>query len=647
MKIKSLVYSVFLSTLSFQGYSQKGKVATANKNYDRYAYVDAIATYEKVAENGYKEEQLFQKLGNAYYFNADLAKASKWYDELFAMNPEQESEYYYRYAQTLKSIGDYAKADKMLEKFNAKSGNEQRAKLYANNRNYLEDIKTNSGRFEIADAGVNSKFSDYGSTVLNGQLVFASARDTGGVSKKIFRWTDKSFTNLYSSLIKPDGEMAAPERFAKRINSKLHEATPIFTKDGKTMYFTRNNFLDGKMGKDTKKITLLKLYRSVFEDGKWVNVIELPFNSNEYSVAHPTLSVDEKTLYFASDMPGTLGQSDLFRVAINADGSFGTPENLGTTINTEGRETFPFIAQDNQLYFASDGHPGLGGLDVYVARIDTDNSFYDVQNLGEPLNSKQDDFGFYINNKDSNGFFTSNRAGGNGLDDIYKFNEIRKLKCEQALSGIITDQETGEAVAATKVSLFDSHFKIIKESSSDEKGFYRFDAVECKKVYYVRAEKEQYQTKETSVEIKKATEKTELALQLEKNIKPIGVGTDLAKTLNIPVIYFDLDKSFISKKAEIELAKVAAVMQQYPKMKIDVRAHTDSRQTAKYNESLSDRRANATLNWLVKNGIDASRLTAKGYGESQLINGCSDGVKCSEKDHQANRRSEFVIVSME
>ena len=647
MKIKSLVYSVFLSTLAFQGYSQKGKVAAADKNYDRYAYVDAIATYEKVAETGLKEEQLFQKLGNAYYFNAELAKASKWYDELFAINPEQEAEYYYRYAQTLKSIGDYAKADKMLEKFNAKSGNEQRAKLYANNKNYLEDIKTNSGRFEIADAGVNSKFSDYGSTVFDGQLVFASARDTGGVSKKIFRWTDKSFTNLYSSLIKPDGEMAAPERFAKRINSKLHEATPVFTKDGKTMYFTRNNFLDGKMGKDAKKITLLKLYRSVFEDGKWVNVTELPFNSNEYSVAHPTLSVDEKTLYFASDMPGTLGQSDLFRVAINTDGSFGTPENLGTAINTEGRETFPFIAQDNQLYFATDGRPGLGGLDVYVARIDTDNSFYDVQNLGEPLNSKQDDFGFYINSKDSNGFFTSNRAGGNGLDDIYKFNEIRKLKCEQALSGIITDQETGETVAATKVSLFDSHFKIIKETSSDEKGQYRFDAVECKKVYYVRAEKEAYQTKESGVEIKKETEKTELPLQLEKRIKPIGVGTDLAKTLDIPVIYFDLDKSFISKKAEFDLAKVVAVMQQYPNMKIDVRAHTDSRQTAKYNESLSDRRAKATLNWLVKKGIDVSRLTAKGYGESQLINACSDGVKCSEKEHQANRRSEFVIVSME
>jgi outer membrane protein OmpA-like peptidoglycan-associated protein/tetratricopeptide (TPR) repeat protein len=647
MKIKSLVYSVFLSTLAFQGYSQKGKVAAADKNYDRYAYVDAIATYEKVAETGLKEEQLFQKLGNSYYFNAELAKASKWYDELFAINPEQEPEYYYRYAQTLKSVGDYAKADKMLEKFNAKSGNEQRAKLYANNKNYLEDIKTNSGRFEIADAGVNSKFSDYGSTVLDGQLVFASARDTGGVSKKIFRWTDKSFTNLYSSLIKPDGEMAAPERFAKRINSKLHEATPVFTKDGKTMYFTRNNFLDGKMGKDAKKITLLKLYRSVFEDGKWVNVTELPFNSNEYSVAHPTLSVDEKTLYFASDMPGTLGQSDLFRVAINTDGSFGTPENLGTAINTEGRETFPFIAQDNQLYFATDGRPGLGGLDVYVARIDTDNSFYDVQNLGEPLNSKQDDFGFYINSKDSNGFFTSNRAGGNGLDDIYKFNEIRKLKCEQALSGIITDQETGEAVAATKVSLFDSHFKIIKETSSDEKGQYRFDAVECKKVYYVRAEKEAYQTKESGVEIKKETEKTELPLQLEKRIKPIGVGTDLAKTLDIPVIYFDLDKSFISKKAEFDLAKVVAVMQQYPNMKIDVRAHTDSRQTAKYNESLSDRRAKATLNWLVKQGIAARRLTAKGYGESQLINGCSDGVKCSEKEHQANRRSEFVIVSME
>jgi hypothetical protein len=413
-------------------------------------------------------------------------------------------------------------------------------------------------------------------------LVFASARDTGGVAKKVFKWNNESFTNLYFTTIKPDGEMGKVARFDKKINSKFHESTPVFTQDGKTMYFTRNNYLEGKKQKSSKRIVLLKLYKATLEAGKWENVIELPFNSNEYSVAHPALSLDEKTLYFASDMPGTLGQSDLFSVSILSEGSYGTPKNLGKTINTEGRETFPFIATDNELYFASDGRPGLGGLDIFVSKIGESDFLGEVQNVGSPINGPQDDFAFLINSKNRNGFFTSNREGGNGYDDIYRFTELRKLICEQMLAGIITDQETGIQLSDAKVSLFDDEFKFIKESSSDEKGRYNFEAV-CGKTYYVRAEKLAYETKEAKVSIRNRTGKTELSLELEKRIKEVGVGTDLAKTLNIPIIYFDLDKSVIRKDAAFELEKILSVMQSNPKMKIDIRSHTDSRQTNKYN----------------------------------------------------------------
>ena len=648
MKIRNVFYSysTVLLLLTLSGYSQKAKVASADKKYENYSYVDAISTYEHVASKGYKDEKMFQKLGNAYYFTADLVKAEKWYTELFAMNNDQEPEYYYRYSQTLKAVGNYAKADAMLEEFNKRSGNDQRGKLYVEQKNYLEDIKANSGRFEVADAGINSEYSDYGSSFLNNNLVFASARDTGGVAKKVFKWNNESFTNLYFTTIKPDGEMGKVERFDKSINSKFHESTPVFTQDGKTMYFTRNNYLEGKKQKSSKKIVLLKLYKATLEAGKWENVIELPFNSNEYSVAHPALSLDEKTLYFASDMPGTLGQSDLFSVSIHPDGSYGTPKNLGKTINTEGRETFPFIATDNELYFASDGRPGLGGLDIFVSKIGDLNLLGEVQNVGAPINGSQDDFAFLINSKNRNGFFTSNREGGNGYDDIYRFTELRKLTCEQMLSGIITDQETGIQLSDAKVSLFDDEFKFIKESSSDEKGRYNFEAV-CGKTYYVRAEKLAYETKEAKVSIRNRTGKTELSLELEKRIKEVGVGTDLAKTLNIPIIYFDLDKSVIRKDAAFELEKILSVMQSNPKMKIDIRSHTDSRQTNKYNEKLSDRRAKATVEWLIKNGITSDRLTGKGYGESQLVNKCADGVKCTEEEHQVNRRSEFIIVTME
>ena len=647
MKIKNILSCFFLGFFIIQGFAQKANLTKGDKNYDRFAYVDAIDNYEKVAEKGYQDEKMFQKLGNAYYFKAELPQSLKWYAKLFSLYPIQEAEYFYRYSQALKSSGDYLRADQMLEQFIMKSKEDKRAGLFKENRNYLEEIKANSGRFEVIDAEVNSEFSDYGSSFLGTKLIFASARDTGGVTKKVFKWTNKSFTNLYWAEIKPDGGMGKPERFERKINSKFNESTPVFTQDGKTMYFTRNNFLEGKRGRDANKMTLLKIYKATLNnEGEWSDVIELPFNSNDYSVAHPSLSVDEKLLYFASDMPGTFGQSDLFKVKINDDGTYGTPTNLGPQINTEGRETFPFISGDNELYFASDGRPGLGGLDVFVAKIETDNSFFDVQNVGEPINSKQDDFAYIINSKNQNGFFSSNREKGKGYDDIYRFVENRKLSCDKSLSGVVTDLDSGEILVGAKMTLFDSEFKQVQVTQTDANGRYTF-SVDCGKKYYVRAEKEDYQTKEESVKTNIYSKNKDLPIVLERRMKPITVGTDLAKTLDIPMIYFDLDKSFIRKDATYELAKVVAVMQEYPKLKIEVRSHTDSRQSAKYNEKLSDKRAKATVAWLVNNGINSVRLIGKGYGESQLVNQCSDGVKCTEEEHQANRRSEFIIVSMQ
>ncbi|OCB76836.1 OmpA family protein [Flavobacterium crassostreae] len=646
MKPKPILYSLLLLVLTDLSYGQNSKTTRADKKYDNYAYVDAITTYEKLASRGYEDQAMFQKLGNAYYFTADLNKAAQWYEALFKLNPDQEAEYCYRYSQALKASGDYKKADKMLELFQSKSGNDLRAKLFKENPDYLSVIKANSGRFTIEDAGINSNYSDYGASIVDDKLVFASARDTGGAFKKVFRWTNQSFTNLYASDIDAEGNLGAPKRFEKAINSKFHESTPVFTKDGKTMYFTRNNYLEGKKGKDAQRITLLKLYKANLVDDKWSNVTELPFNSDNYSVAHPALSVDEQTLYFASDMPGTLGQSDLFKVTILKNGGYSSPENLGSGINTEGRETFPFISQEGELYFASDGRPGLGGLDIYVATADKKGGFNSIENVGAPVNSNTDDFSFLINSQNRKGFFTSNRSGGHGYDDIYKFVETKKLACNQALSGVITDLDSKEILVGSKVMLFDEKFAILEQTTTDANGLYGFE-VFCNKKYYVRAEKEAYETNESNITIAKTTGASSLPIALSKRIKMVGVGSDLAKTLNIPIIYFDLDKSNIRKDAEFELEKILIVMNDNPKMKVDIRSHTDSRQTNRYNEALSDRRAQSTRAWLIAKGIAKERLTAKGYGESQLINGCADGVACSEAEHQANRRSEFIVVAIE
>lgn len=645
MKLKYL-YIALLTITSFVLNAQQAKIKRADKDYENFAYIDAIKTYERVAEKGYKDAEMFKKLGNAYYFNAEFDKAEKWYAELFAMAQEVEPEYYYRYSQSLKAIGKYDQANTMLDAFNEKSGNDLRARLYNQQKDYLKVIEENSGRFATENAGINSGYQDYGTAFFKNQLVFASSRTSKGMSKKIHKWNNQSFTSMFASTVDGDGNLQEPERFQPGIDTKFDEATPVFTNDGTTIYFTRSNYTDGKKRKSDDRVTKLKLYKATLnENGNFTNATELPFNSDQYSTAHPALSPDEKTLYFASDRPGTYGQSDLYKVSINEDGSFGTPENLGTGINTEGKETFPFISNDNELYFSSDGHPGLGGLDVFVSKI-AEGSFKEVINIGAPINGPMDDFAFLIDTKTQIGFFSSNREGGLGYDDIYKFKELKKLTCEQLLTGVVTDAETGAILADTKITLFDEKMNKIKEAYSDAKGTYTFDAVECKKVYYVRAEKKDYNTVEETVVIGSETGETKLPLEMEPTVVPVKVGDDLAKVFKIKIIYFDLDKWNIRPDAAFDLAKIVDVMKEHPTMKIDVRSHTDSRQTHQYNEKLSDRRAKSTIAWMIGQGIGADRLTGKGYGETQLINKCSDNVECTEEEHQANRRSEFIITEL-
>ncbi len=647
MKRQLLLCLAIISFLSNSGFAQKAKIAAADKKYNSYAYIDAIQTYERLAEKGYQSVEMFEKLGNAYYFNSDFEKAVQSYEKLYQLQSELAPEYFYRYAQSLKAIGKEKEAATILAKFENKSSDDSRSKRLKNNTDYLEDIKANVGIYTIENAGINSKYSDYGSTIVDNKLIFTSARDTGGVGQRKHAWTGEHFTNLYAAGVNGELIPSNPVRYDANVNSKFHEATPVFTKDGNTMYFTRNNYLDGKKGKDANKVTLLKIYKATLVNNRWTNVTELPFNSNNFSTAHPALSPDEQTLYFVSDRPGTIGQSDLYKVAINSNGTYGEPINLGVEINTEGRETFPFVTKDNQLYFASDGHPGLGGLDVFTTKINNDGSFGEVENDGAEVNSPKDDFGYYRDSEINKGFFSSNRDGGLGSDDIYRFTS--KDKCKQILKGIVTDSATGETLAGVQLILLNKQYKVIAETTSDALGYYAFD-VNCRRTYHVRANKKDYTSKETKLRTPEVTGETKLDIQLESTICRVAVGDDLGKCFGIKMIYFDLDKSNIRKEAALDLAKILDVLIQNPTMKLDIRSHTDCRQTAKYNMALSDRRAKATIAWLVSKGIDSSRLTGRGYGESQLINDCgcepTNASNCTEEQHQMNRRSEFIITAL-
>ena len=635
--MKTLYTLVFVLSITIGAFAQGSKLNKADKKYDKYSYIDAIEIYEKVAEKGYKSAELFEKLGNAYYFNGELDKASKWYGELFALNQEVDSEYYFRYAQALKAEGNYEKSNQYMELF-AQKTNDTRAKLFQENKDYLTDIDAVSGKYTMDKTDVNSEFYDYGPTFFGKQIVFTSSRSEGNQYSKIHDWTKQNFTDLFVASIDNDGKLGSVENFSKTVNTKYNESSPVFTKDGKTMYFTRNNYNDGKKRKSDDKVIMEKIYKAELVNGEWTNVKELPFSNDNYKTAHPALSPDEKTMYFASDMPGSFGLSDLYKVSIDSNGNFGSPENLGPTINTEGRETFPFVDADNNLFFASDGHPGLGGLDIFEAKS-ANNSFEKPVNVGKPLNSQMDDFG-YVTNKESLGFFSSNRDGGSGYDDIYTF-----TVCTHTLTGLITDIDTKAILPNAKVILFDDKMNKISETTSSDKGSYSFK-IECNKKYYVRASKEEYETTEKSFGPVTKTGESKLDIELKRNIFPVEVGTDLAKILDVSIIYFDLDKWNIRPDAAEDLEKIIAVMNQYPNMTIDIRSHTDSRQTHKYNELLSDRRAKSTLEFMVKNGINRNRLTAKGYGETQLVNNCSDDVPCSEAEHQKNRRSEFIVLKM-
>jgi outer membrane protein OmpA-like peptidoglycan-associated protein/tetratricopeptide (TPR) repeat protein len=647
MKLYKLTLIAFFGFFISTGYAQKGKIKKANKDYDQFSYVKTSEILLEVAKEGHKSVDLFQKLGNAFYFNNKMEDAAKWYGELVALNEPIDAEYYFRYAQALKYGENYEESDKWMKKFNDSKSNDSRGKAFASKVDYLTKIEAASKDFEVTNMDFNSEVSDFGTTQYKNKLIFASSRGDG----KIYQWNNQPFLDLYAVEKQEDGTYINVENYDETVNTPYHESTASFTPDDQLMFFTRNNYTNKKLKRDSEDVTRLKIYRARLQDDEtWGDIESVHFNSNQYSVAHPSINVYGTKLYFASDMPDTQGESDLYVVDINTDGTLGKPVNLGSKINTEGQETFPFINEKGDLFFSSNGYPGLGGLDVYVIRNFENkyesNSAIVVENIARPINSPQDDFGYYENLGTNEGFFSSNRLNGKGDDDIYSF-AAKETKCEQIVEGIVKDKNSRELLAEATVILFDKDGKEMQRLIVSEDAAFSFN-LDCEEEYLVRAQKQDYVSDEVRFTTPSTKQELDLELNLSKEVREIVVGSDLAKVLDIPIIYFDFDKSNIRPDAALELQKVIAVMKQYPNMKIDVRSHTDSRAPYSYNESLSKRRNKSTIAHIIKVGlIDANRLTGDGYGERRLTNRCSDGVPCTEEEHQLNRRSEFIVVSMD
>jgi outer membrane protein OmpA-like peptidoglycan-associated protein/tetratricopeptide (TPR) repeat protein len=629
------------------GYAQEGKVKVAGEKFEEFAYVNARDLYLRVANRGFTSPEVFSKLGDSYYFTADYADAVQWYEKLIATGGDIAPEYYFRYAQSLKSIKKYDKADKMMAVFVQMSGTDTRGEMFEKERDYLKEIEAQSGRYAIQQVNFNTELQDFSPSFLGERVVISSNRKSS-TGDYIHDWNNQPFLDLYV-VDNAKGENPTIEKFSKNINTPYHESSSVFTESGDEMYFTRNNYSKKtKLKRDEDGTTKLKLYHSYKRGGSWSIPEELPFNSDEYSTAHPALSPDGSILYFASDMPGTKGLSDIWMSTINEDGTYGAPVNLGSEINTEGRETFPFVSSDNKLFYATDGHIGLGGLDVFVTQLSDDGKVGASYNVGKPVNSSADDFGLILSESRGTGYFSSNRASGLGNDDIYSFTRDRKIltNCAQNIVGTTRDVKTDEILPQTTVTLRDKVNQVVATVTSDDLGKFTFSDVNCSETYVVRGAKDNYEPHEVIL-----TTSSDVGGIINRDVylKPgaqLVIGGDLTNILELNPIYFDFDKSNIRPDAALELEKVIAVMQQYPTLKIDVRSHTDSRAPDAYNMKLSQRRNVSTIRYIVQQGgIDASRLTGRGYGETQLTNACANGIECSEEEHQLNRRSEFIIMA--
>ncbi|WP_419212256.1 OmpA family protein [Maribacter sp. X9] len=645
MKHKVNLVLILLLFLHGMAKAQERLIEKGNEKFEAYSFSPAIDIYKKVLEKGYVSAELLRKLGNSYYYNADYKDAADTYKRLVAdYSEEVTAEDYFKYAQSLKTLGDYDTSSTIMTKFIDITKGDGRATAFNEDRDFMAEIKENSGRYTLGPFEFNTTYSEFAPSFYKEGLIFSSDRDTGNFARYRHTWNAKDFLDLYE-VNADSSSLNTVKKLDENINTRLHESTSVVTKDGQTLYFTRNNFVEGKYIKDDKGIIRLKIFRAQLTEGNiWGDVEELPFNSDAYSVANPALSPDEKTLYFVSDMPGSLGESDLFMVTINQDRTFGPPQNLGPNINTEARETFPYVTSDEILYFSSDGHPGLGGLDVFATKIKRQDFTGKVLNVGEPINSKGDDFTFIFDEELRTGYVASNREEGLGADDIYSFVELRPLvfDCIQKVTGTVRDKVTNEVLIGATIKVIDENNEELFSTITDSDGTYSLE-LDCNQGNFVRALMEGYIPFEEYIGVSDGKPKI-IDFYLEKDRITAGFGDDLAKLLQLSTIYFDFDKYNIRKDSEVEIEKVIAAMEKYPSLKLKVNSHTDSRGSAAYNLWLSQKRAESTVNYMIKKGISKDRLKSEGYGESKLLNGCSDGVRCSAAQHDVNRRSEFIIL---
>lgn len=615
---------LFFVVLTQFASGQNSKLKKADKFFMQRAYIKAAELYKELPSSPHSQI----RLGDCYYYNGLMKQASSAY--LKAINADDSifnNVIKFKLAHSLYGIKNIKLADSMMSIVKDES---------LNTETYKERLKLGVPYlYEVRKIKSGSISGDFGVSFFGDSITFSSVRDA---TKKLYSWNEQPYLDLYKGIITEAGDLISIEILPESINTKQHESNAVLSKDGKTLYFSRTNEKRYEVG--DQKIATVQLYKAKRFGDKWQEVELLPFSSNSYSVQHPSLDEENNRLYFSSDMPGGFGSFDIYYADINDD-SLGEPINLGATINTPYRDQFPFLSLEEEvLYFTSEGHQGMGGLDLFMSEV-LENGWSTPLNLGSSINSELDDFSFIVNSKLKRGYLSSNRDGS---DNIYTFTREENDRTF-IVEGYVRDINSKEILPNTLVTLFDQMRRPIDSVTVGPDGRYTF-RTKPNSTYILEGFKPLYIPKE---EFFNTTDTGRIELNIELEIESYDDAEEIVVEkedgyvyIELENIYFDLDKWDIKPQAEITLNVLIDLMKKYPRMEVELGAHTDTRSDEDYNLTLSINRAQAAYEYIISNGIEKSRLSAVGYGESQLLVNCKDN--CTESEHAVNRRCEFIIT---
>lgn len=645
MKLKNYIITSIVLLTTFCVFAQNDMQKKADNLFNNFAFVQASNAYHDLINEGINTNYATRQLADSYAYMRNPDSAVVYYQKAVNQN-SVPIEYYYNYSQALRGVKNYEASRKWMKQFKD-AGGDIKEQLFLKDADFLNSIFNAKKQYFLKDIKFNSKFSDFGAYEHDGKIYFTSSRDKGDLKKHINGWDEEPFLNIYA--IDKNGNdsiVTSKSRLKGKVNSVYHDGPLTITKDGKTMYFSRTDFIKNVLGRNGEGISNLKIYKATLVDGKWKNIKELPFNSNHFSNGHPALSADETKLYFASDRSGGKGGSDIYYVDIN-NGNYGKPQNLGSIVNTNKNERFPFINSEGALFFSSDGHPGLGLLDIYGTVSDKNDNILSVINLGTPVNSSKDDFSFFMSEDGLSGYFASNRKGGIGSDDIYAYDRIPQLN----LNGTVYDSIKNNPIDNASVVLLDSNNKVIAKLTTNAKGQYSINlnrdenySVEVSKDDYIN-----YTNSISSKSIDKNIKSITTDFSMSPNAKEIEMKEVVEESITLSPIYYNYNSSKIINENIKVLDDILNTMKNlYPTMTIKIESYSDSRGSEEYNLKLSNKRANAAYNYLVNNGISPNRIIENiGFGEENLTNNCNNNSNCTEAEHKLNRRTQFVIVKME